>query len=120
LRNIFRDFTALDAAIETRSLPMVARSVLELPRQLASPSLNDSRQYANRVIVPAHGNPGYDIAMPYADNEWLLIEARYSAKQGNVTVQDIKEKYKLVLDNQLSLSGANMFMILVLESMMTC
>ena len=41
----------------------------------------------NRVIVPAAGNQGFDIAIPLDDDRLLVIDTKYSTPSADVTVE---------------------------------
>jgi hypothetical protein len=83
---------------------MVARPVQELTNQL-TPSRDESITLQNQVVLPAAGNPGFDIAIPHGDNEWVLIENRYWEDEGTVSAAEIVNKHELIVKRQNNLPG---------------
>lgn len=92
--------TALDPSILEKQIPVVARSVDFLETKLV-PSRAASIKFAKKVVVPAANTAGFDVAISHSDNEWILIEARYSEEEGRLEKgSSIGHKYKLILEGQ--------------------
>ena len=96
--------TALDAAALQTQIPMSVRAVTELDAAF-TPTRADASAHANAVIVPRQivRNLGFDAAMPYGENQWLLFEATLSAN--SATASDVLRSYGRIEDRQNKLPG---------------
>lgn len=68
-------------------------------------------EHLEHVVLAGPGNPGFDIAVPIKQGEWLLIEARFSQPDSSKRVgikTDAIEKRGLIVKNvgELMLPGA--------------
>jgi hypothetical protein len=93
-------------------------TILLRPRTLVT--LNDNldltpvecAKHLGHVVLPGPNNPGFDIAVPIKEGEWLLIEARFSQPDSSTLVvikeDAIKKREKIVTSvTTLKLPGAD-------------
>jgi hypothetical protein len=99
---------ALDPSVLDKQIPVVSRSVEFVGRHLV-PSRLESVEYANKVVLPTSGNSGSDSAISHSDNDWILIEVRYSEQDGHVKTEDIGQKYKSILKKSKKSEGVSQF-----------
>jgi hypothetical protein len=81
-------------------IDVTARSLKKLDMQLKRVSASVCASYCASVVVPAPGNPGFDVLIPFGKSgrDGLFIENRFSAAESKstMTVTDIKNKHGLI------------------------
>lgn len=109
---LFAGATVIDPSVLQKRIPTVARVVrnFDLTEQTTStfePNHTDAVKYANSVVMSPRNNPGFDVAMPYLGNQWLLVEAKYSASNAetSTSVPQIVKKCGLIERGQNALPG---------------
>ncbi len=105
LGELYPDATVFGASVLKKPIPMMSRSVAKLKEQM-TPKRKVAILHARSVVLPGKSNPGFDVAMPHGDNEWLLIEAKYSENDATRTeAEDVLYKYDLIEARQNALPG---------------
>ena len=81
-------------------IDVTARSLKKLDSQLKRVSASVCASYCASVVVPAPGNPGFDVLIPFGKSgrDGLFIENRFSEAESKstMTITDIKKKHGLL------------------------
>lgn len=107
---LYRGAATLNSSVLDVKIPMIPRSVVQC--DAFSPTLAASRTHATSVILPKKNNPGFDVAMAFGMNQWLLIEAKYSENNATTTsALEVFRKYSLIEDGQNAFPGMFQFIL---------